>query len=1485
MLEDTDDFQVPVFGNVRPVENGKAETTVSNEEAPASETVSLDGVKADDQLVLIFDPVGGVDDVVPFVFNDMVITHNDEQIFAIGTPQQIQELFDKGFTVVTDDEAGPVEFAQIRIGRLDEEFDLDTEGLPINGDRAPEDRLEDLADILLEFDFESASLVLDAAILLAQVVGESSAFAQQIEIVADAANSVALGEVLENVEQDEGSFIEDLRNADEPVEIAVISNGVDFTVNEQAAAEAGVETRIEQDGATETIAFTGSFGDVKALLDRAEVLSVGASGADLANTAIVITGKLASDQGEASLIAVQPLNVIDDLPNNLRNIEPVRAGSEGEFIRGSAQPDVLIGGIGNDTLDGVDSSNALFGGAGNDVLQATQSSIFAPLPTNNRFDGGAGNDQINARDGDTVIGGTGDDELNGGSTFVFRNGDGNDTVRRFDVDTDELVFEGVEIDTIRLRDVSPFSLGREVILETSAGDEITFLDQPTGDADVLRTIDGFKSQTGLEIAVGPVFDEVSAPTVNGLGTVFDDLFFGGFGNDRFFGDLGNDRMTGGGGVDTLEGGFGQDSLDATGSDRAVLDGGQGNDDIVGSAGNDTIDGGLTSFRDGVPVESDDDVIIAGDGNDIVRGGLGIDEIDGGEGNDTLSKQVFNDPPDGFAFDNTRSSILKGGIGNDRLISGRNTSEILEGGVGDDTLGADEAVFNIVAPNAGVTPTDRLIGGTGNDLLIASFGAKDVIVIGDNEGVDRIRDFEFGLDEIEFTGAQVFGTAIDGDTVRVALGGTNEVVFEFDPGPDLAAAEIEVAQAFGVQLRNGLTLIGDDTSERLTGADGDDLIIGNGGNDTLEGEGGADQLEGGAGRDSLRGGEGDDLLEGGVDNDTLRGDADDDVLRGGEGNDQLFGGDGEDELEGGDGRDLLEGGFDNDVVRGDAGEDRIRGGQGDDTLSGGDDGDDIRGDIGDDVIEGERGVDQLFGGQGNDTIVGGDGSDNLFGNEDDDILSGDGGADDIFGGTGDDQLIGSTENDELFGEDGNDALEGGADNDTLEGGAGEDTLDGGTGDDVLNGGDDNDRLISPDGNDALTGGDGADTFRIEAPSDNSSVVTVLDLTLGLDTLDIDPDAIEAVREEGQNLVFELVGGRTLVLVGIGGVELLDVQPEFEPVLGGRNTPPVAEDDVLATDEDTDLAADANLLADNGNGSDQDADGDPLSVVALRDASGDTIAVGEATRLDEGGVLTVFADGRVAFELGGDFQELGANETAEIRFTYTVSDGRGGTDDAEARIVVEGVNDAPDAADDAAVTTEDAVLVTGNVLANDVDAEGDALSVLRFDAVSALGSTITDNGDGTFGYVYGGPELAAGEVRIDTFSYTVTDGVLEDTATVSVTVTGVDEAPEGLVIRGSMGIDLLTGGEGDDVLIAGGGSLDVLTGGGGADTFVFTDREGERDIVRINDIAASEGDLLDLGDAALERALTVGDNQFLLLEGPDRDLVILSTDDPIEELLLV
>ncbi|MEM6356561.1 MAG: hypothetical protein AAF844_12890, partial [Pseudomonadota bacterium] len=104
------------------------------------------------------------------------------------------------------------------------------------------------------------------------------------------------------------------------------------------------------------------------------------------------------------------------------------------------------------------------------MLQATQSGIFAPLPTNNRFDGGSGNDQINARDGDTAIGGTGDDKLNGGSTVVFRNGDGNDTVRRFDVDSDELVFERVEIETIRLRDVSPFSLGREEIIETSAGD-------------------------------------------------------------------------------------------------------------------------------------------------------------------------------------------------------------------------------------------------------------------------------------------------------------------------------------------------------------------------------------------------------------------------------------------------------------------------------------------------------------------------------------------------------------------------------------------------------------------------------------------------------------------------------------------------------------------------------------------------------------------------------------------------------------------------------------------------------------------------------------------------------------------------------------------------------------------------------------------------------------------------------------------------------
>jgi hypothetical protein len=104
-----------------------------------------------------------------------------------------------------------------------------------------------------------------------------------------------------------------------------------------------------------------------------------------------------------------------------------------------------------------------------------------------------------------------------------------------------------------------------------------------------------------------------------------------------------------------------------------------------------------------------------------------------------------------------------------------------------------------------------------------------------------------------------------------------------------------------------------------------------------------------------------------------------------------------------------------------------------------------------------------------------------------------------------------------------------------------------------------------------------------------------------------------------------------------------------------------------------------------------------------------------------------------------------------------------------------NTPPVATDDTAATDEDTPVVI-NVLANDTDAQG-GLLLDSFDAVSANGGTISRNTNGT-------PTLADDTLTYtpaanfngtDSFSYTISDGQFSDTATVTVTVAAVNDAP--------------------------------------------------------------------------------------------------------------
>ena len=117
-----------------------------------------------------------------------------------------------------------------------------------------------------------------------------------------------------------------------------------------------------------------------------------------------------------------------------------------------------------------------------------------------------------------------------------------------------------------------------------------------------------------------------------------------------------------------------------------------------------------------------------------------------------------------------------------------------------------------------------------------------------------------------------------------------------------------------------------------------------------------------------------------------------------------------------------------------------------------------------------------------------------------------------------------------------------------------------------------------------------------------------------------------------------------------------------------------------------------------------------------------------------------------------------------FTYTISDGHGGTDIGTVAVTITGTNDAPSAVNDGSMSVpEGAGAVALPVLANDSDRDGDTLKITA--VTSGTLGTVRITGGGS-GLTYDPAPLKKG---IDTFTYTVSDGRGgTDSAVVLVTV---------------------------------------------------------------------------------------------------------------------
>ena len=203
---------------------------------------------------------------------------------------------------------------------------------------------------------------------------------------------------------------------------------------------------------------------------------------------------------------------------------------------------------------------------------------------------------------------------------------------------------------------------------------------------------------------------------------------------------------------------------------------------------------------------------------------------------------------------------------------------------------------------------------------------------------------------------------------------------------------------------------------------------------------------------------------------------------------------------------------------------------------------------------------------------------------------------------------------------------------------------------------------------------------------------------------------------------------------------------------------------ATDEDAALTIDdATLLA-----NDTDADGDTLTISAV-----------DATSAN-GASITLNNDGTISYDPTGSatIQALGDDETLEDTFTYTISDGNGGTDTATVTVVVAGVNDAPTVtAIDVGTVSEDDAVQTIDLLAGTSDVEGDDLSAINITVTDENGDAVafTDIGNGTISI---DPDqfsdvLDNGDSRTVTVSYDVSDGTDTTPNTATLVVTGADE----------------------------------------------------------------------------------------------------------------
>lgn len=323
----------------------------------------------------------------------------------------------------------------------------------------------------------------------------------------------------------------------------------------------------------------------------------------------------------------------------------------------------------------------------------------------------------------------------------------------------------------------------------------------------------------------------------------------------------------------------------------------------------------------------------------------------------------------------------------------------------------------------------------------------------------------------------------------------------------------------------------------------------------------------------------------------------------------------------------------------------------------------------------------------------------------------------------------------------------------------------------------------------------------------------------------------------------------VISTAGNVETATVNVTVNSV----NDAPLATDDSFSISEDTVLTLNSSQLV----GNDHDPENRTLTIISVQDA----------------------VNGMVSFENGFITFIPTANYVGRASFTYSISDGQGGTATATVNVAVGAF---PDAIADNFTIDEDTSL-TSSVRDSD---EGIAPAIYRVDTTVSHG-TLNFNSDGSFIYTpyadYNGTDsftyiVTDANGHHDTATATIVVGAIADATNDTLTATGVSPKTMDVLandtFRSEVQLIAVTQGSRGSVVINLDGSVTYAaqTGFGGTDSFTYTVRSatGNLETATVNvlvnldtdgDGIANIDDLDDDNDSILD---TIEDR-----DNPDRD----------------